>query len=452
MSGEWWDDAPDTEAGEYDELVEALANPESVVELELFAEDIDELPESIGTLTNLESLVFTSGRLTSLPASLARCPLRVLDVMGNPLTSIPDVVFELTSLETLGLASTGLCQLDERLQGLTQLRRLRLHDNPELVLPAWLGDLKALEGLDLMDCELGSLPDSIEGLTALRELRLERNRLADTPSLAGLQSLETIDLGGNQLTVLPEGLDQIPTLEKVCVEHNPLRHLSADVGCWANLHTLALKKTRLGALPDLGPLVTLSNIGVSNGVGLELSGDLGRLTRLQTLWMSDCGIETLPRSIGDAANLVHLLVPGNRLREIPRSIGRLSKLYELVLSNNPLESLPDELGDAQNLVDLRIAGTELRRLPEPLFRLPNLTALWLNRLALDDWEKTLADIATMPGLRHSLHLNGCGLDARHVDLLGELRGVRSIALKDNAFTEADQERLRDGLPNSHLSF
>ena len=103
---------------------------------------IDSLPDSIGNLKNLKTLVVNNTELSSLPYSIGNLKnLQTLDVSDNKLSSLPD--------------SIG---------NLKHLQKLNLSDNELTSLPNSIGNLKHLKTLDVSDNELSSLPQSIMDL------------------------------------------------------------------------------------------------------------------------------------------------------------------------------------------------------------------------------------------------------------------------------------------------
>jgi Leucine-rich repeat (LRR) protein len=149
----------------------------------------------------------------------------------------------------------------------------------------------------------------------------------------------------------------------------------------------------------------------------QISSNIGELTNLNYIHLSDCGISgEIPLEIGNLENLILLQiydnnhdlldslgVNSNLSGEIPSEIGYLINLEYLNLKNNELTgTIPTELGDLDDLKSLIINGNELTgqipieignleelqtidfsnnqfvgEIPESLFSLMNLTFLSL---------------------------------------------------------------------------
>jgi internalin A len=90
---------------------------------------LTEIPESVGKLTNLTTLDLSFNQLTEIPESVGKLTnLTTLD-LGNQLTEIPDFIGELTNLEKLYLSDNQLTEIPESVGKLTNLTTLHLSFN-----------------------------------------------------------------------------------------------------------------------------------------------------------------------------------------------------------------------------------------------------------------------------------------------------------------------------------
>ena len=111
----------------------------AMTELALSSNELTELPESIGKLTNLTMLcVSCNGLLFSLPESI-----------GN-----------LTNLTGLSFSSNALCSLPESIGNLINLTWLVVNGNSLFSLPESIGNLTNLTSLCVSGNKLSSLPES----------------------------------------------------------------------------------------------------------------------------------------------------------------------------------------------------------------------------------------------------------------------------------------------------
>ena len=162
--------------------------------------NVSNIPEKISNLTGLFYLTLSrSLSLTSLPDSIGNLNyLKSLVINNTGLTTLPYSIGNLTNLELLDLKKNKLNSLPDSIGNLTNLTQLELNHNNLEVLPDSIGNLIKLRSLELYDNELESLPDSIENLTNLTYLTFEFNRFTSLPnSIFKLTNLSSIYLKNN---------------------------------------------------------------------------------------------------------------------------------------------------------------------------------------------------------------------------------------------------------------
>ena len=81
-----------------------------------------------------------------------------------------------------------------------------------------------------------------------------------------------------------------------------------------------------------------------------LPSEIGKLTNLEELDLSDIQLEALPPEIGNLTNLEILDVDSNLLTAVPAEIGNLANLRRLSLNHNPLAKLPPEIRKLNTLL------------------------------------------------------------------------------------------------------
>ena len=138
----------------------------------------------------------------------------------------------------------------------------------------------------------------------------------------------------------------------------------------------------------------LSSIGGeyswNNGTLTSIPAEIGKLTQLTSLNISNNEINQLPSEIGKLVNLKVLNASFNKLTGLPNEIGNLLSLEELDLAFNKLKKLPETIGDLVNLRRLYLgkayyfslgkSRTEnrLEALPKRMTQLINLQELDLD--------------------------------------------------------------------------
>ncbi len=200
-----------------------------VVGISLYECGISTLPESIGKLESLQGLYLGSNQLTTLPESI-----------GN-----------LSSLKRLSLSVNLLSTLPESIGNLSSLKDLILHNNQFTTLPESIGNLNSLKHLHATSNKLTTLPESIGNLSSLEELYLEGDKLTTLPeSIGNLLSLRKLYLGSNKLTTLPESFGNLKSLQILSLSFNNLSTLPKSIGNLKSLKYLNLANNPLARKPD----------------------------------------------------------------------------------------------------------------------------------------------------------------------------------------------------------
>ncbi|MFW5701373.1 MAG: leucine-rich repeat domain-containing protein [Bacteroidota bacterium] len=97
----------------YTDLAEALKNPSEVYFLDLSGGDLQALPASIGSLSNLRRLDLSNNSLTRLPESICNLQcLEDLDLENNLITEFPACFHELPGLKYLNIKLNELSLKD----------------------------------------------------------------------------------------------------------------------------------------------------------------------------------------------------------------------------------------------------------------------------------------------------------------------------------------------------
>ncbi|XP_046611616.1 leucine-rich repeat-containing protein 47-like [Neodiprion virginianus] len=162
---------------------------------------LDAIPDEIGKLENLTSLVLHSNKIAKLPSAIGKLTkLKVLDVSRNNLDFVPDDLGNLPQLMTLNL-------------GLNALKEL----------PSQAANIK-LSILDLSNNEFDTFPDVCYAeLVHLAEVRVNGNKIKEIPStISALQSLKLLDLSDNSIVIVPKELSDCGKLKELNLKGNPL--------------------------------------------------------------------------------------------------------------------------------------------------------------------------------------------------------------------------------------
>lgn len=200
-----------------------------LVNLEVFAfaclEQLEALPEEIGSLRKLEELIIDNGNGCGmnirLPRSIGKLEnLRILRLYGaldardsgqaagnRNIKSLPDSIGDLRNLEVLDLGRNGLTAVPPAIARLSNLKTLRLEYNDLRTLPAFVGNLPNLKELSLdSNGRAVVLPASLAKLKGLKismgnnslKIRDQKNLRARFPKIVFAFENEFDDSSANQ--------------------------------------------------------------------------------------------------------------------------------------------------------------------------------------------------------------------------------------------------------------
>ncbi len=137
---------------------------------------LNELPEFIGRLTDLKSLILVNNNLTKLPESIGQLKgLQLLDVSHNKLASLPKSISKLAELQILNLFDNQFSELPEIIYRLDRLEYLDISTNRIHEIPKGLADLKWLQTLHLSNNQLRDLPSPLSQLILSKNFQVEHD-------------------------------------------------------------------------------------------------------------------------------------------------------------------------------------------------------------------------------------------------------------------------------------
>jgi internalin A len=159
--------------------------------LYLHNNQITEISEWLGQLTNLTKLALSGNQITEIPEWLGQLTnLTKLSLYNNQITEIPEWIGQLTNLTTLSLYNNQITEIPECIGQLTNLTTLHLHTNQITEIPEWIGQLTNLTELYLSNNQITEIPEYLEKLLNLQKLDLRQNPLPVYPEILGLPDLE----------------------------------------------------------------------------------------------------------------------------------------------------------------------------------------------------------------------------------------------------------------------
>jgi Leucine-rich repeat (LRR) protein len=264
-----------------------LTNLTNLTYLDLSANGLSELPETIGNLTNLTRLDVSYNVLTELPETIGNLTnLTYLDVRYNNLNKLPETIGNLTNLTSLNVSNNGV-KLPTSIGNLTQLTRLILSYNDLTALPASVGNLTNLTYLNVSDNKLTKIPDTIGNLTNLTCLNLNDNNFTELPETIGnLTTLTEFSLSYNTLIKLPTSMGNLTNLTHLDISYNRLTELPLSIIHLRRLNVFVYLRNEFDIFPpQIRRFInTIYNKGF-NATNLQVYND-GQNVHNQTIQLS----------------------------------------------------------------------------------------------------------------------------------------------------------------------
>ncbi|MQL71572.1 hypothetical protein Taro_003883 [Colocasia esculenta] len=339
------------------EHMEKLSNLRKLVLIDI----IGQIPESLGNLSHLESLIIYGGHNTSgeLPESLGnlvnlkRLDLSILDSQLG-ISHIPESLGNLSRLESLSISG---------------------YINSTTGLPESLGNLGNLKTLELFLHNFhGAIPESLGNLRNLKmlELFLYNFQGCIPESLGNLSRLESLSIDGYDIAIgLPESLGNLVNLRELDLYFG-LWDIPESLGNLSQLEFQSMSGYNITVPESLGNLVNLKDLRLYSYDTISRGGipeSLGNLRGLKTLHVYRFNISReLLRRMGHLCNLTRLEISGNmelgaEVNELFEGLSQCTKgssLEHLDLQDNGFGGhLPDQVGQLSNLNSLVLAGNSI---------------------------------------------------------------------------------------------
>jgi len=204
---------------------------------------------------------------------------------------------------------------------------------------------ETVSNLDLSRCDLEVLPDAIGELKNLNELELGSNHLTTLPdSIGELRQLTYLNLSYNNLVDLPDSMSNLRNLEVFAASLNYLTSFPY-VGGWRNLQKFVMMGTFVGT-----------------------------------------GLTELPKGFTDLRNLQFVLFTHHPIKELPKDIGKLKRLEYLFIEKAKLTKLPDSIVDIPHLYEINVNKNNIKKLPKDIGKLKDELAV-LNLIGNDNISK-----------------------------------------------------------------
>ncbi|XP_012286484.1 leucine-rich repeat-containing protein 40 isoform X1 [Orussus abietinus] len=286
--------------------------------------------------------------------------------------------WEQEPLKTLNLSCNSLIYLDSKIELLSEICNMDLHDNLLETVPPEMGNLNKLQKLDMSTNKLETLPSNFFNLYELRYLDLHNNALKELDAAVGdLIMLEYMNISCNNLTNLPVGMGYLVRLVSLDLSHNKLKELPPDIMSMRGLKKLDVSFNHLEILPPFG-----------------------ELRKLEVLVLRENNLRIFPDTTGCIA-LRELHLANNCITEINvPSLESMGKLRALTLGNNNIEVIPEEIIQLLNLEHLDLSCNNISIVPTCISIMPNLQVFIIEGNEVKNVRRDIIKCGTSRVLRH----------------------------------------------------
>lgn len=269
----------------------------------------------------------------------------------------------------LDLSCNSLKAIDSKIECLTELTTLYLHNNLLEDLPIEIGNLKKLEILNLSNNKLEKLPHEFYKLIELRQLSLKNNNIKQLdPAFGDFIMLTYLDLSYNNLTELPIGMGYLVRLISLDLNHNILKELPPDLTNMRALQKLNASYNDLEILPPLGELRKVETVMLQTNK-LTTFPDMSGCIQLRILHLADNNITEIDMSCLEGVGQLKTLTLGNnQIESIPEEIIKLVYLEIFDLSYNKITLIPEHIGLMPNIKQLIIDGNDIKNIRTDIIR------------------------------------------------------------------------------------
>ncbi|XP_043480242.1 leucine-rich repeat and death domain-containing protein 1-like [Leptopilina heterotoma] len=360
--------------------------------LDLSNNNLQELPTSFSSLSNLQYLKIDNNKFVVMPIVLAgNQRLKSLSICHNSLNEISEELGSLITLEHLNLSFNKLIKFPKSFAKLHRLRELNIAGNKFDIIPSCITNgMRNLEILDVslnksiklneppcskrlikfyaMDnglCRtfprwlLTSPYSSVEEVN-FNQTEFSKYTFPKDKVVLNLRilSINQSDLTDNNLEMLTENMYR---LEKLDIGNDKLTKKEGNVFCnvpchFKNPQLINEIDMKFTGLPIVSRLIT----------------NLANITKID---FSQNSISWLPDEFCNLSKLEILIINNNSIPVLPDNIGNLKALRELVIYSNQLSRLPESMCNVKELRLLDLYDNELKEIPWNAVNLENLEAI-----------------------------------------------------------------------------
>lgn len=170
-------------------------------------------------------------------------------------------------------------------------------------------------------------------------------------------------------------------VDTILVHQNRISNLPPSIIRFSSLNSLDISNCGLNRLPDyLGDCPLTCLIAKHNNLMNDsLPKSFENLPGLRELNLNGNRLTEFPEQILELTGLKYLYLGGNHITEVNKDIWKLQRLQVLSMGGNRLTEVPSTLGQLKSLQALVLCDNMLESLPSSIANLTNLKSLLLHK-------------------------------------------------------------------------
>lgn len=206
-----------------------------------------------------------------------------------------------------------------------------------------------------------------------------------------------------------------------------IKELPAEIGELTHLEQLDVSENKLVTLPStIANLKNLRFLNLEDNHITKIPAEIGKLIQLEEVEVCRNKLSTLPKEFGKLHNLKRLSLRGNCFQQFPIALKQLTKLSELDLSENGLKSVLPEIGNLKRLTQLELAENQLTSLPNAMVNLSRLANIDLSYNQLEEFPAFLSKLTKL----HAIDLSNNTISKVPTNIM-QLHNLHSLSLRGN---------------------
>ncbi len=404
------------------------------------SQQLSEIPENIGDLTNLESLDLSFNNITLIPDSLYKLKcLKYLNLSRNKLQRVPAFISKMKFLKDIVVYANPFKELDDNLAFKTYPYNHQYNKDKEEYEPIVYTENILVINSSWLEIPIARIIE-ITRFNKVDTLRVESSEMLDkllnSGSLKDFSHIKCLDLSYSEW-LRKDKYDGYSISYHWYNEQSKIKEISDEIKHFQSLEELNLKSNRLESFPsEILELKNLKKLNLSSNSFTELP-DLSNLSDLELLDFSSNSLSEIPESIFSLIKLKTLDLGFNHnIKTISDKIHQLQHLESLSINENDIECLPTELGKLKNLLSLNVSGNPLKNHLEIITKLPKLKKLDISsNRNVDESINIPNSLADLKSLNY-LDISGCKI----LDIpasIGELTNLEFLNIENSEVESID---------------